>query len=166
MRAWKISPNVCRSAEDDFAALTQFSKERAIDLAVVGPEYPLFAGLVDAFEQEGIPVFGPRKNAAIIEGSKVFAKQLMKTYGIPTAAYETFERYDDALRYLREQSAPIVIKADGLAAGKGVTVAQYARRSGGGAARDHAGQSVRRSGQPRCDRRVFARAGNDDPRFC
>jgi phosphoribosylamine--glycine ligase len=109
--------------ENDFEALGQFAMDLPIDLVVVGPEDPLFNGAVDYFESKGIPVFGPRKDAAIIEGSKVFAKQLMKKYNIPTAAYESFERYEDALAYVRRQGAPIVIKADGLAAGKGVTVA-------------------------------------------
>ncbi len=110
--------------ENDFEKLAQFAIDQEIDLVVVGPEDPLFHGLVDVLEEKGITVFGPRKDAAMIEGSKVFAKQLMKKYGIPTAAYETFERYEEALAYLREQSLPIVIKADGLAAGKGVTVAK------------------------------------------
>ncbi|MFD2671889.1 phosphoribosylamine--glycine ligase [Marinicrinis sediminis] len=110
--------------ESSFDELVQFARDNQIALAVVGPEDPLFAGAVDAFEDAGIPAFGPRKNAAIIEGSKVFTKDLMKKYNIPTAAYESFEQYEEALAYLHTQQAPIVIKADGLAAGKGVTVAQ------------------------------------------
>ncbi|CAM4413681.1 phosphoribosylamine--glycine ligase [Paenibacillus tarimensis] len=106
-----------------FADQIQYVKDNAIDLVVVGPDDPLAAGIVDAHEEAGIPVFGPRKNAAEIEGSKIFMKKLLKDYNIPTAAYETFTDYDAALSYLRSQSAPIVIKADGLAAGKGVTVA-------------------------------------------
>ncbi|CAM3463793.1 phosphoribosylamine--glycine ligase [Marinicrinis lubricantis] len=114
----------CVSIEEtQFEELCRFAKENKIDLAVVGPEDPLFAGAVDALEAAGIKTFGPRKNAAIIEGSKVFTKDLMKKYQIPTAAYESFDRYDDALAYLHAHQAPIVIKADGLAAGKGVTVA-------------------------------------------
>lgn len=109
--------------EHQFDELSSFAEEKAIDLVVVGPEDPLFAGIVDHFESKGIAVFGPRQNAAILEGSKVFAKNLLKKYNIPTAAYESFERYDEALDYVRKQGAPIVIKADGLAAGKGVTVA-------------------------------------------
>jgi phosphoribosylamine--glycine ligase len=109
--------------ENDFAALGQFALDRNVDLVVIGPEDPLFNGIADHFESLGIPVFGPRRDAAIIEGSKVFTKHLLKKYGIPTAAYETFDDYDEALRYLRRQRVPIVIKADGLAAGKGVTVA-------------------------------------------
>jgi phosphoribosylamine--glycine ligase len=108
----------------DFAGIAQFAADYSIDLVVVGPEAPLFAGIVDALEEKNIPVFGPRKNAAEIEGSKVFAKQLMKKYGIPTAEYEAFDNVEEALAYLRTKQAPIVIKADGLAAGKGVTVAR------------------------------------------
>jgi phosphoribosylamine--glycine ligase len=110
-------------SEDQFDELKKFALEQQIDLVVVGPEAPLFAGLVDVLEEAGLKAFGPRKNAAIIEGSKVFTKQLMKKYNIPTAAYESFDNFEEALAYLRKQQAPIVIKADGLAAGKGVTVA-------------------------------------------
>lgn len=110
--------------EDQFEELAKFALEQEIDLVVVGPEAPLFGGLVDVLEDKGLKVFGPRKDAAIIEGSKVFAKQLMKKYDIPTAAYESFDQYETALDYLRKQQVPVVIKADGLAAGKGVTVAQ------------------------------------------
>lgn len=109
--------------EQQFAELAQFALEKSVDLVVVGPEAPLFAGLVDYLQDKGLKVFGPRKEAAIIEGSKVFAKQLMKKYNIPTAAYESFTDYEAARDYLHKQSLPIVIKADGLAAGKGVTVA-------------------------------------------
>ncbi|WP_166243974.1 phosphoribosylamine--glycine ligase [Paenibacillus turpanensis] len=109
--------------EHQFQELAEFAVDHAIDLVVVGPEDPLFAGIVDYMEAKQIPVFGPRKNAAEIEGSKVFTKDLLHKYAIPTAAYETFESYDEALAYVRKQGAPIVIKADGLAAGKGVTVA-------------------------------------------
>ncbi|NBI29853.1 phosphoribosylamine--glycine ligase [Chengkuizengella marina] len=110
--------------EHNFEELGQFAKKRNIDFVVVGPEDPLFAGIVDYFESIHIPVFGPRKNAAIIEGSKVFTKDLMKKYNIPTATYESFDVYEKALNYLHQQKLPIVIKADGLAAGKGVIVAQ------------------------------------------
>ncbi len=109
--------------EDQFEELAQFALDHVVDLVVVGPEDPLFAGIVDVLEAHRIPVFGPRKNAAIIEGSKVFTKDLMHKYDIPTAAYESFTDYEAAHAYLRKQSLPIVIKADGLAAGKGVTVA-------------------------------------------
>lgn len=110
--------------ETEFDKLVQFAKDNAIDLAVIGPEDPLFEGIADAFEAGGIKVFGPNKAAAIIEGSKSFTKDLMKKYNIPTAAYETFTAFEPALDYIRKQGAPIVIKADGLAAGKGVTVAE------------------------------------------
>ena len=107
----------------DLDAITAFAKEKAVDYAVVAPDDPLVLGCVDALEAIGIPCFGPRKNAAIIEGSKVFSKDLMKKYGIPTAAYEVFTSPAEALRYLETAPVPTVIKADGLALGKGVTVA-------------------------------------------
>lgn len=110
--------------ENNFEELGQFAIDHAVDLVVVGPEDPLFNGAVDHFERIGVPAFGPRKNAAILEGSKVFAKELLKKYNIPTAEYESFSRYEDARAYLFGKQAPIVIKADGLAAGKGVTVAR------------------------------------------
>jgi phosphoribosylamine--glycine ligase len=110
--------------EFSFEELGRFAIDYEVDLIIVGPEDPLFQGAVDYFESIGIPTFGPRQNAAIIEGSKVFCKQLMKDYHIPTATYEAFDSYDAARSYLYQQQAPIVIKADGLAAGKGVTVAQ------------------------------------------
>lgn len=110
--------------ENSFEELGRVALDYDINLIIVGPEDPLFNGAVDYFESLGIPTFGPRKNAAIIEGSKVFCKQLMKDYNIPTAAYEAFDTYEAARDYLFQQQAPIVIKADGLAAGKGVTVAQ------------------------------------------
>jgi phosphoribosylamine--glycine ligase len=107
----------------EFDRLTAFAEEKQVGLVVVGPDDPLAAGIVDAFEAKGIPVFGPRKNAAEIEGSKTFMKDLLHKYNIPTAAYRKFDSYDQARAYLLEQKVPIVIKADGLAAGKGVTVA-------------------------------------------
>ncbi|WP_053372679.1 phosphoribosylamine--glycine ligase [Paenibacillus sp. FJAT-27812] len=110
-------------AVNQFDELIGFAKDTAIDLVFVGPDDPLADGIVDAFEAAGIQAYGPRKNAAEIEGSKIFMKNLLKKYDIPTAKYETFTDYETASAYLREQSAPIVIKADGLAAGKGVTVA-------------------------------------------
>lgn len=106
-----------------FDELVAFAKEASIDLVFVGPDDPLAQGIVDAFEAAGIPAFGPNKAAAEIEGSKIFMKNLLKKYNIPTAKYETFTSFETALAYLKEQEAPIVIKADGLAAGKGVTVA-------------------------------------------
>lgn len=110
-------------AVSEFDALIAFAKEKNIDFVVIGPDDPLVDGIVDAFEAENIPVFGPRKNAAAIEGSKTFMKDLLHKYNIPTAAYEKFDNYEDAKAYLLTQQVPIVIKADGLAAGKGVTVA-------------------------------------------
>ncbi|KMJ57312.1 phosphoribosylamine--glycine ligase [Bacillus sp. LL01] len=109
--------------ESDTNALIDFAKENKIDLTMVGPEVPLLNGIVDAFQAEGLQVFGPTKAAALIEGSKSFAKDLMKKYGIPTAGYETFTEYDEARMYIESKGAPIVLKADGLAAGKGVVVA-------------------------------------------
>lgn len=108
---------------NDFANLADFVKRTGIELTVVGPEEPLLHGIVDFFEEQSLPIFGPNKAAALIEGSKTFAKDLMEKYSIPTGAYQSFTSYDAALAYVREQGAPIVIKADGLAAGKGVTVA-------------------------------------------
>ena len=99
-----------------------FAKEQKIDLAVIGMDDPLVGGLTDILEAEGIRTFGPRKNAAILEGSKAFSKDLMKKYQIPTAAYENFDNADDALCYLERASYPIVLKADGLALGKGVLI--------------------------------------------
>ena len=107
----------------DIEGIVAFAKEKAVDYAVVAPDDPLALGCVDALEAVGVPCFGPRKNAAIIEGSKVFAKDLMKKYGIPTAAYQVFSRPEDALEYLKTAPVPTVVKADGLALGKGVTVA-------------------------------------------
>ncbi|CAM4305657.1 phosphoribosylamine--glycine ligase [Bacillus manliponensis] len=109
--------------ENDFDALIQFVKENQIALTFVGPEIPLMNGIVDRFEEEGLRIFGPNKAAAVIEGSKAFTKELMKKYDIPTAAYDTFTNYEAAAAYIQKVGAPIVIKADGLAAGKGVTVA-------------------------------------------
>ena len=110
-------------ALDDHAEILRFVKEHEIGLVVVGPEVPLMNGLVDELEAAGIRAFGPRANAAEIEGSKSFAKNLMKKYGIPTARYEVFTAAEPARAYIRQEGAPIVVKADGLAAGKGVIVA-------------------------------------------
>ncbi len=107
----------------EFDKLVAFAKEKAIDFVIVGMDDPLVGGLVDAMEAEGIRTFGPRKNAAILEGSKAFSKDLMKKYNIPTAAYETFDDADAAIAYLKEKAEfPIVLKADGLALGKGVLI--------------------------------------------
>ncbi|MCD7738121.1 MAG: phosphoribosylamine--glycine ligase [Lachnospiraceae bacterium] len=106
----------------EFDALAAFAREKEIDLAIVGMDDPLVGGLVDVFEKNGIRAFGPRANAAILEGSKAFSKDLMKKYHIPTAAYETFDDPDAALNYLETARMPIVLKADGLALGKGVLI--------------------------------------------
>ncbi|WP_274971192.1 phosphoribosylamine--glycine ligase [Lachnoanaerobaculum orale] len=106
----------------DFDALINFAKKEKIDLTVVGMDDPLVGGIVDRFEAEGLRVFGPRKNAAILEGSKAFSKDLMKKYGIPTAAYENFNDPQKAIKYLETANYPIVLKADGLALGKGVLI--------------------------------------------
>lgn len=110
-------------AEDDHDAIVQFAQDNTVELVVVGPEQPLIDGLSDRLSEAGIKVFGPNKKAAQMEGSKDFAKALMKRYDIPTASYETIDNKADALEYLDEKGTPIVIKYDGLAAGKGVIVA-------------------------------------------
>ena len=108
----------------DIEGIVKFATENAIDFAVVAPDDPLVLGAVDALEEQGIACFGPRANAAIIEGSKVFSKDLMKKYGIPTAKYESFDDLESALAYLESAPIPTVIKADGLALGKGVIIAE------------------------------------------
>jgi phosphoribosylamine---glycine ligase len=110
--------------ETDSEALISAAMEKQIDFTIVGPENPLLEGIADEFQARGLKVFGPTKDAAIIEGSKSFSKELMKKYNIPTAAYEVFTDIDAATAYIKESGAPIVIKADGLAAGKGVVVAE------------------------------------------
>ena len=106
----------------EFDKLVAFAKEKEIDLTIIGMDDPLVGGVVDEFEKAGLRVFGPRKNAAILEGSKAFSKDLMKKYHIPTAAYENFDNAEDALAYLETAKFPIVLKADGLALGKGVLI--------------------------------------------
>ena len=116
----------------EFEKLAAFAKEKEIDLTIVGMDDPLVGGIVDVFEAEGLRVFGPRKNAAILEGSKAFSKDLMKKYDIPTAAYENFDDPEKALEYLRtEAKFPIVLKADGLALGKGVLIQDLAEAEAG-----------------------------------
>ena len=127
--------------------IVTFAVENAIDYAVVAPDDPLVLGCVDALEEKGIPCFGPRANAAIIEGSKVFSKNLMKKYGIPTAAYEVFTDMNAAIEYLQTAPIPTVIKADGLALGKGVIIAQT---------REEAMDAVR---SMMCDK-VFGKSGD------
>ena len=107
----------------EFDKLAAFAKEHEVDLTVIGMDDPLVGGIVDVFEAQGLRVFGPRKNAAILEGSKVFSKAMMHKYNIPTAAYASFSDYEEAKVYLEKQPVPVVLKADGLAAGKGVIVA-------------------------------------------
>jgi len=108
----------------EFDKIRAFAKEKEIDLTIVGMDDPLVGGLVDELEEEGLRVFGPRKNAAILEGSKAFSKNLMKKYHIPTASYETFDCAEDAINYLERVEFPIVLKADGLALGKGVLICE------------------------------------------
>ncbi|MEE1228251.1 MAG: phosphoribosylamine--glycine ligase, partial [Lachnospiraceae bacterium] len=108
----------------EFDKLVAFAKDKKVDLTIIGMDNPLVGGVVDAFEAEGLRVFGPRANAAIIEGSKAFSKELMKKYNIPTAAYETFDNDQEALKYLETAKYPIVLKADGLALGKGVLICE------------------------------------------
>ncbi len=122
------NPGIAKLAEcvpikiEDINGLREFAVKEKIDLTVVGPELPLTLGIVDSFEEKGIRIFGPSKKAAEIEGSKVFAKDLMQKYGIPTAAYKVFKNPKDAKDYVKEHSLPLVVKADGLAAGKGVII--------------------------------------------
>lgn len=108
----------------EFDKLVDFAKENEIDLTVIGMDDPLVGGVVDKFEEAGLRVFGPRKNAAILEGSKAFSKDLMKKYNIPTAGYENFDSPEEAMKYLETAKMPIVLKADGLALGKGVLICQ------------------------------------------
>ena len=110
-------------AVEDIKALIEFAKQQAIELTIIGPEVPLVLGIVDQFQQAGLACFGPVAKAAQLEGSKTFCKDFMAKYNIPTAAYETFTDSEKAVAYIKQQGAPIVVKADGLAAGKGVIVA-------------------------------------------
>jgi phosphoribosylamine--glycine ligase len=108
----------------DIDGIVKFSRDNMIDMVVVAPDDPLAAGMVDALEASGIRAFGPRKNAAIIESSKIFSKELMKKYNIPTAGYEVFDCSEQAIEYLKDREYPVVVKADGLALGKGVIIAK------------------------------------------
>ncbi|MEY8356195.1 phosphoribosylamine--glycine ligase [Lachnospiraceae bacterium 54-53] len=116
----------------DFDRQVEFAREKEIDLTIIGPDDPLVAGAVDAFEAAGLKVFGPRKNAALLEGSKSFSKELMKKYGIPTASYEAFDSPEAALDYLETAKMPIVLKADGLALGKGVLICKTREEAAAG----------------------------------
>lgn len=118
-----VGENV-KIAVDDFEALSGFVKSNGVALTVVGPEDPLVNGIVDFFQEKGLRAFGPKKNAAILEGSKLFTRGLLKKYGIPSAEYASFDDAEKAKAYLKKKGAPIVVKADGLAAGKGVVVAE------------------------------------------
>ena len=109
---------------EDLPGIVEFAKTHPVDFAIVAPDDPLVMGCVDLLEEQGIPCFGPNADAAIIEGSKAFAKELMKKYGIPTAEYEIFDEMEDALEYLKTCRIPVVVKADGLAKGKGVIIAE------------------------------------------
>lgn len=111
-------------SSDDIKNLVGFSREMSIDLTIVGPEIPLVKGIVDAFQKEGLKIIGPAKDAAQLEGSKAFSKDFMKKYGIPSAAYDEVHSYDEAIKTLAKYSFPVVIKADGLAAGKGVLICE------------------------------------------
>jgi phosphoribosylamine--glycine ligase len=111
-------------ATDDIAGLLKFAKDKEIDLTVVGPEAPLVEGIVDKFEAAGLKIFGPRKDLALLEGSKIFSKEILKKYNIPTADFEIFDNLELAKEYIDKKGTPLVIKADGLAAGKGVFVVQ------------------------------------------
>lgn len=122
----ETEPNVKNVAipADDIDALVSFAQENTIDLTIVGPEAPLVAGVVDQFQAAGLRIFGPTKAAAELEGSKAFSKDFLKRHQIPTAAYQVFTEVEPATAYIRQQGAPLVVKADGLAAGKGVILAQ------------------------------------------
>ncbi len=111
-------------AADDITALVEFAKNKVIDLTIIGPEVPLVAGIVDSFQQAGLACFGPSAKASQLEGSKTFCKDFMARHNIPTAAYETFTETNAAIAYIKKQGVPIVVKADGLAAGKGVIIAE------------------------------------------
>ena len=106
----------------EFDALADFAEKNGIDFTIIGMDDPLVGGVVDVFEKRGLKVFGPNKSAAILEGSKAFSKDLMKKYNIPTAAYENFDNVNDAIEYIKKAKMPIVLKADGLALGKGVLI--------------------------------------------
>ena len=118
-----IATNIPVQASD-IEGQARAAREHGVDLTVIGPEIPLAAGIVDCFQEQGLAVFGPTRKAARIESSKVFAKELMAKHGIPTGRYEVFDSYDEACSYVKSQALPLVVKADGLAAGKGVTVAR------------------------------------------
>ena len=125
---WEIAKKVDISPTD-VKSLADFAQKEGIDFTVVGPEAPLVEGIVDEFEKRGLKIFGPNKQAAQLEGSKAFAKKFMEKYGIPTARYKTFTEFEEAKRYVEEVGAPIVVKADGLAAGKGAVVCESVEKA-------------------------------------
>ena len=125
---WEIAKRVDISPTD-VKALADFAQKEGIDFTVVGPEAPLVEGIVDEFEKRGLRIFGPNREAAQLEGSKAFAKQFMEKYGIPTARYRTFTDFEEAKKYVEEVGAPIVVKADGLAAGKGAVVCESVEKA-------------------------------------
>jgi len=138
----------CRNiSTDDFTGIADFVKKEKITLTIVGPEAPLVKGIADHFAHQGLPIFGPSKEASRLEGSKVFAKRLMRKYGIPTAPFEIFSDSISAIKYIKKKGAPVVIKADGLAAGKGAIVARTM---------EEAEQSVHKI----LDQKIFGEAGN------
>ena len=151
----------------EFDRLAAFAKEHEVDLTVVGMDDPLVGGIVDVFEAKGLRVFGPRKNAAILEGSKAFSKDLMKKYHIPTAAYENFDNAEDALAYLETAKFPIVLKADGLALGKGVlicnTLPEDAETASATIMTD---KKFGQRGQPDGYRRIYDRTGGIGADVC
>jgi len=119
--AWELAKKVDISPTA-VEELARFAEEEKIDFTVVGPEAPLVKGIVDAFEKRGLKIFGPRRKAAMLEGSKAFAKAFMKKYGVPTADYKVFDEFEEAVKFVKEKGAPVVVKADGLAGGKGAVV--------------------------------------------
>ena len=146
----------CENVAIDVLAIEQLADfaEKNVQLTIVGPEAPLVKGVVDLFRSRGLDIFGPTAAAAQLEGSKAFTKDFLARHKIPTADYQNFTEVEPALAYLREKGAPIVVKADGLAAGKGVIVAMTLSRSRRGRARHAVGQRLRRCRRPRGDRRV------------
>ena len=165
-RATAVSPATpcaCAIAATDVAGVVSFAVQEGIDYVVVAPDDPLVLGMVDALAEKGIPAFGPDKAAAILEGSKVFSKNLMKKYGIPTAAYETFADAGEAAAYVRaNRKYPLVVKADGLALGKGVLICEDEAAALAAVKSIMEDRQLRRVGQPYRHRGVSHGAGG----FC
>ena len=141
----------------DFEELAAFAERERISLTFVGPEMPLIGGIVDYFGKKNLPIFGPKKGAAILEGSKSFAKNLMKKYHIPTADYEVFTDYDSAARYIRDKAPPFVLKADGPAEGKGVIIAATTEEAEEALSDMLEKKQIRRVRHYRCHRAVSGR---------